>query len=585
MNFRIRALKSDFFAKFVQVSNASLIYYSIVACGIFLNLAYASLPPNFFHPDEIYQTLAVAHKLVYGYGFLSWEWKVGTFIVPGHRTGYGPIRSLITPLIFGSFFILGNILQLNYWNGTLFLIRMIMIINFIIGLYLASRILKMLNPDKNSYADKIFFVFALFYHDMIAYGSKTLTNTMVISLVFFALFIWLKDANKKKELTNENTLKKKWYHSIIKITYNDIIEFIGGICVGLAIWIRPDSAALMGVVVLLFIEKMNIKKILNFSVGFLLSAIFDGWLDLLYYGHFFETFPNFIAFNTKYQKLFGTEPFGWYFDQLVYHAFSFDYLYILMVLVLIILFVYFSYNFYSKKKFNSELAKEAFLLLRMFLWAALLLLWWELEPHKEIRFTILWEVVFLLAGTYNLALIIKYGKIIIEKLFLTQQQPLFKTLKRFHHKYPYALTVILLITVSLPFFNADAQEATKLSWNNFRDVMEATIWVGQQNVTGLGIAMPMWYAPGYAYLHKNVSMFMFGNANDLASLTSPVSLKFPPNVNVTFIPQILKYNHVINYLIIPTYRYSDVPHYKELLLQEGYKLVRTVYGTTDIYTI
>lgn len=30
-----------------------------------------------YHPDEIYQTLEVAHRLVYGFGLRAWEWEIG----------------------------------------------------------------------------------------------------------------------------------------------------------------------------------------------------------------------------------------------------------------------------------------------------------------------------------------------------------------------------------------------------------------------------------------------------------------------------------------------------------------------------
>ncbi|KAL1505327.1 hypothetical protein ABEB36_004918 [Hypothenemus hampei] len=42
---------------------------------------------TFFVPDEYYQSLEVAHNLAFGYGHLTWEWRVG-------------IRSYIYPLIF-----------------------------------------------------------------------------------------------------------------------------------------------------------------------------------------------------------------------------------------------------------------------------------------------------------------------------------------------------------------------------------------------------------------------------------------------------------------------------------------------------
>lgn len=42
---------------------------------------------SFFNPDEYWQSLEVAHKIVFGYGHVTWEWTAG-------------LRSYIHPLLF-----------------------------------------------------------------------------------------------------------------------------------------------------------------------------------------------------------------------------------------------------------------------------------------------------------------------------------------------------------------------------------------------------------------------------------------------------------------------------------------------------
>jgi hypothetical protein len=42
-----------------------------------LRIGLAVGSPNIFFPDEIFQTLEPAHRLVYGYGVISWEWRLG----------------------------------------------------------------------------------------------------------------------------------------------------------------------------------------------------------------------------------------------------------------------------------------------------------------------------------------------------------------------------------------------------------------------------------------------------------------------------------------------------------------------------
>ena len=46
---------------------------------------------TFFQPDEYLQSLEVAHRMWYGYGELTWEWKTGirSFVYPGiYALGY-----------------------------------------------------------------------------------------------------------------------------------------------------------------------------------------------------------------------------------------------------------------------------------------------------------------------------------------------------------------------------------------------------------------------------------------------------------------------------------------------------------------
>ncbi|KAI5479635.1 GPI mannosyltransferase 3 [Pseudohyphozyma bogoriensis] len=57
-----------------------------------VRLANALLTRTFFQPDEFWQSLEVAHRLVFGYGYKTWEWRV--------VDGSGGIRSPLYPLLF-----------------------------------------------------------------------------------------------------------------------------------------------------------------------------------------------------------------------------------------------------------------------------------------------------------------------------------------------------------------------------------------------------------------------------------------------------------------------------------------------------
>lgn len=67
------------------------------------------LPHTYFQPDEFYQALEPAHWLVYGYGYLTWEWRdLAIDLIP--RDGWkgiydevvikGRMRSWLWPSVF-----------------------------------------------------------------------------------------------------------------------------------------------------------------------------------------------------------------------------------------------------------------------------------------------------------------------------------------------------------------------------------------------------------------------------------------------------------------------------------------------------
>lgn len=59
----------------------------------------ALLCSTFFQPDEFYQSLEVAHRLVFGYGWQTWEWRDGHAIrSPAHALLFVPVYWLIKVL-------------------------------------------------------------------------------------------------------------------------------------------------------------------------------------------------------------------------------------------------------------------------------------------------------------------------------------------------------------------------------------------------------------------------------------------------------------------------------------------------------
>ncbi|TKY86526.1 hypothetical protein EX895_004675 [Sporisorium graminicola] len=78
-------------------------------CFLFaFRLINALLTRTFFQPDEHYQTTEIAHRIVFGYGFKSWEWSSAStsssdasyLTAAVNNLLNGPVRSILHPLLF-----------------------------------------------------------------------------------------------------------------------------------------------------------------------------------------------------------------------------------------------------------------------------------------------------------------------------------------------------------------------------------------------------------------------------------------------------------------------------------------------------
>ena len=66
-----------------------LAWTGLLGFALSLRLGLALGSPSIFFPDEIFQTLEPAHRLVFGYGVISWEWRLGirSWVLPAFLAG------------------------------------------------------------------------------------------------------------------------------------------------------------------------------------------------------------------------------------------------------------------------------------------------------------------------------------------------------------------------------------------------------------------------------------------------------------------------------------------------------------------
>lgn len=64
----------------------------VVILVVAFRLANSLLCRTFFQPDEYFQSIEIAHRLVFGYGYETWEWRPS-----GDQGG---IRSPLVPFVY-----------------------------------------------------------------------------------------------------------------------------------------------------------------------------------------------------------------------------------------------------------------------------------------------------------------------------------------------------------------------------------------------------------------------------------------------------------------------------------------------------
>ncbi|XP_037933585.1 GPI mannosyltransferase 3 isoform X2 [Teleopsis dalmanni] len=234
-----------------------------------VRLASVFVVKTFYVPDEYWQSLEVAHKLAFGYGYITWEWVQG-------------IRSYIYPLLIAGVYKALALLNLD-------------------SAYLLAILPRILQALLTTYSDYRFYVWtgkrkwALFLIVVPWFwfytGSRTLTNTLEASLTTIALsyFPW----------TGESSLYL-WPAALC--CYLRPTAAI--IWLPLSIYhLRKTKQSLIG---LLF------KKFL--VIGVLVAALGIG-VDTYLHGKLIITPYEFLKYNVFHNigSFYGSHPWHWYF--------------------------------------------------------------------------------------------------------------------------------------------------------------------------------------------------------------------------------------------------------------------------------
>ncbi|KAM3137750.1 hypothetical protein pb186bvf_010170 [Paramecium bursaria] len=273
-----------------------LLLYLVVRISI------ALLSPTYSFPDETWQGPEIAHRDVFGYGWLTWEW-----------TSDSPLRSPVYPSFFSLFFYIIKNLNLDYGYVVAIGPRILQgALSAIYDYYLV----RLLNLEGVKSSITIVLVnYTLWYS--LEFFSKTLINTFETALFTFALYNWIKHLELEKMMTNKylsldkgksNDYRNERFNYYCRLfMILNVLSRQSAIIPWVFIWpfhLLTAQTNLQGKIKILIVNVITLMILLSTSII----------IDLLYFKKFTSTFYNFLEFNllSGQSAFFGVKEPTWF---------------------------------------------------------------------------------------------------------------------------------------------------------------------------------------------------------------------------------------------------------------------------------
>ncbi|MFZ4811967.1 MAG: hypothetical protein ACOYL9_11535 [Ilumatobacteraceae bacterium] len=235
-----------------------------------------------FWPDEIYQITEPAHRLVFGYGFRSWEFQDG-------------LRSWFLPSVIGAVWATADRLGVGTGLGLMRVARLLVAFG---GVGAVAAAMTWAHRTRGSLASLLAGLLLLVTPFTLLMNVHTFAETVAASLLVAAALAV--PGGKAPE---------------VKTT----LVLLCGIAAGFAIPIRPQSALLVGgfIVIMLLERRRDCARVFAISVGAVI--LLSGVVDWVTWGVPFASFWRNVQFQLiedGASKYFGDDPFSFFFVHL-----------------------------------------------------------------------------------------------------------------------------------------------------------------------------------------------------------------------------------------------------------------------------
>ncbi|XP_018333456.1 GPI mannosyltransferase 3 isoform X2 [Agrilus planipennis] len=253
---------------------------------IFIRLLSVYIVKTWFVPDEYWQSLEVAHRLVFNYGYLTWEWTLG-------------IRSYVYPLLIAILYKILQVLSVDFPTAIVMGPR---ILQAVLSAYSDLCLYRWTNR-KNWALFLIVFSWFWFYC-----ASRTLINTFETCLTTIALTLFPWDEKNRGNYHGEITKPNCSVPGNYKFVF-----LVGILCV-----VRPTAAIQWFPLCVyhLYLSKESAFFIIwkqYIPIGSLVLLLSIA-IDSVLHGSFIITSFEFLKFNIikDIATFYGVHPWYWY---------------------------------------------------------------------------------------------------------------------------------------------------------------------------------------------------------------------------------------------------------------------------------
>lgn len=242
----------------------------------------ACLIQTWFVPDEFWQGPEVAHRLVFGYGYLTWEWQEG-------------LRGYTFPLFFAGAFKLVHILGLDNTTALIVVPRFLQAILAAFGdLYLFKMSTKMFGKESAKWTLFCSLISWFTFYCV----TRTLTNSTETILSTIALYYW------------------PWEKQIEADSKKNSNLTLALLFAALSCLVRPTSAIIWILLAIISFYKSDRKISFIFAhvmpIG-ILALLWSVCIDSWFYGKLTLVQLNFVMFNVVKDMgtFYGSHPWHW----------------------------------------------------------------------------------------------------------------------------------------------------------------------------------------------------------------------------------------------------------------------------------